>query len=485
MKKIMRRLAVILVLALSVTAIGAMPGNGKEVVVAKTTKKKIKLNKKKATIRAGKTLKLKLKNAKAKKVKWRSTNKKVATVSKKGKVRARKKGKTTIIAKYKGKKYKCRITVKKAKAVENKKPSITDTTTLKQAIYLADSLYDKKNIIVSPTSLNMALGMAANGASPDALKALEEYLGKNITQYNKFSQTLMNRAKTDDMLTLANGVWYKELYTINPIFSNAITKYYSGEIKAAPLDNTTVNDINKWAYDNTEGMIPKVIDSLEDDTAAVLANALLFKGEWTSPFEAYDTYTGKFTTASGTKVDAKLMNGEVSTYFENDYATGFEKDYGKNAEYSFIAILPKAKGDFKLADMDVEGFLATKTTEYDVNIQIPKFTYSWNDSLKDVLEKTNLKVIFEKEKSPMRNLFSDFAGRVWISDIYQSCKVVMDEEGTEAAAVTTIIAKCESALVSTKEIKTVKLDRPFAYIIKDNTTGEVMFMGKVIDTSQE
>lgn len=487
MKKFMRSVAVILVFSMSITVTGIVPSNNYE-VEAKTTKKfakkKIKLNKKKATVRVNKTLRLKLKNAKAKKVKWRSSNKKVATVSKKGKVKAHKKGKTTITAKYKGKKYKCKITVKNTK----KKTAIIksadiDKNTLNQAVYLTDSLYENKNIVVSPLSLNMALGMAANAATTNALKDLEGYLGKTLSQYNKHSLEWMNRSVSDDMLTLANGVWYKNLYTVNQNFSDAITKYYKGEIKPSPLDSTTVYDINKWASDNTEGMIPKVIEKIPKEAAAVLANALLFKGEWTAPFEADCTYNGKFTTASGKKVDAKLMNGEVTTYFENDYATGFEKTYGKRAEYSFIGILPKEKGDFKLADIDVEGFLATETTEYDVKIQIPKFTYDWNDSLKDVLEETSIKSIFDQTKNPMGNLLKNWPYPVWVSDINQSCKIIMDEEGTKAAAVTTIIMKTASAMVSTREKKTVKLDRTFAYIIKDNTTGEVMFMGKVIDPS--
>ena len=125
------------------------------------------------------------------------------------------------------------------------------------------------------------------------------------------------------------------------------------------------------------------------------------------------------------------------------------------------------------------------TKEYDVNIQIPKFTYDWNDSLKGVLEKTEIKSIFEKNKNPMANLLQNWPYPVWVYDILQSCKIMMDEEGTKAAAVTVIIMKTTAALVSTRETKTVKLNRPFAYIIKDNTTNEVMFMGKVTNVSEE
>lgn len=500
MKKLIRSMAVIMVLTLSITAVGVMPGNAPKVSAAKTTanevktKKKIKLSKKKATMRVNQTLKLKLKNAKAKKVKWSSSKKKIATVSKNGKVRARKTGKTTITATYKGKKYKCKITIKKAKKSEKvinleSMPKIInniDGITLHQAEYLADSLYESKNILVSPVSLNMALGMAANAATPDALKDLEGYLGKPLAQYNQHSLNQMNRAEKDEMLTLANGVWYKDICTINPVFSDSIAKYFKGEIKAAPFNQTTAGEINQWASDKTEGMIPKIIEEIPKEAVSIFANALLFKGKWTSPFKkTSDIINDKFTMYSGSQKTVKMMCGTVGTYFENDNAVGFEKTYGEEEEYSFIGILPKKKGEFKLSDLNVEELLATETYGYDVNIQIPKFTYSWDGSLKNVLSKTSIKSIFNNTKNPMGNLLQNWPENVWVDDINQSCKIVMDENGTKAAAVTSVVADTTCAISVPREIKTVKLNRPFAYIIRDNTTKEVMFMGKVIDITQK
>ena len=442
----------------------------------KSKKKKICLSKKKVTLKVGQKKKLKLKNAKTKKVKWSSSNKKVASVTKAGKVKGLKKGKAIITAKYKKKKYKCRITVKKASDVL---PKSIDGSTLLQSVFLLDSLYKNENIIVSPVSLNLALGMAANGATDEAKTALEKYLGKNVSEYNQYASLFMEKAKSDEMITLANGVWYKDGYCIKPNFSNQITQYYDAELKRAPFDQSTIDQINQWASDHTKKMIPKVINEIPRDSVAILANALLFEGKWTNAFKGEDTYKRTFTKINGTKEDVDMMSATENIYYENDYAVGFEKTYGNDARYSFIAVLPKKKGEFKLSSLNLSEFLKTKTTKYHVQIVMPKFSYSWDDELTNTLKNTNVKIIFDESKNPLGNLVES-PYPVYASDVFQACKITVDEEGTKAAAVTTLIVKTTSAIVNSNS-KEVVLDRPFGYIIMDNKTNEVLFMGKVIE----
>lgn len=488
MKKIMKTTAILLTLVLCVTSIISVADVGvvsssakvsKTTASAKKKAKKIRLNKKKKTMRAGQTFKLKLKNAKVKKVKWSSSKKKVATVSKKGRVKALKKGKVTITARYKGKKYKCKITVKKAKSVV---PTSIKTPALQQSLYLIDKLYNKENIIVSPVSLNMVLGMAANGADTNVKKDLEKYLGKNLEQYNEDSLKLMNRAKDDSMLSLANGVWYKDEYNVKAAFSNAVSRYYNAVVKQSPLDISTVQEINQWASDNTEKMIEKIIEEIPDDTAVILTNALLFKGEWTVPFKAVSTWKENFTQFNGKKVKADMMHSNEYIYYENDYATGFEKTYGTKKQYSFIAILPKVKGEFEMSGLNIEKFLQSKTDAYKVDVSMPKFSYDWNDKgcLTRVLGTTEIKSIFNKDTNPLGNMLQT-SDSLYVSDILQTCKIIVDEEGTKAAAVTTTLVTSTTAIENPIPTKTVELNRPFGYIIMDNTTNNVLFMGKVVN----
>lgn len=450
--------------------------------------KKIHLNKKSANLFVGSTVKLKLNGAKAKKVTWKSANKKIAVVSKKGIVRAKKEGKTTITATYNGKKYKCKVTVKK------KEPQLSadqmNGSDILQSAYMLDRFNSNKNTIYSPLSLNITLGMVANGASDSVRQDLENYIGKNTNDYNKEIQNLMESSKNDEMLHLANGVWYKDVYAINSDFNDVLKNYYAASIKASPFDSTTVNDINHWADDNSDGMIKEMIKELDPYASVVLGNVLLFNGKWTSPFENYDIKKRAFTKTDGTTVNVDLMSARESIYYENAYATGFEKTYGENKEYSFIGILPKKTGKFTLSGLDIEGLLQTKTDRYKVDIQLPKFTYSLNTAelkpdLTEILKGTSINSMFMASKNPICNmLIMPPNNSAYVSDVVQSCKIVVDAEGTKAAAVTVVIVKETSSIVTAPELtKKVILDRPFAYIIKDNHTGSVLFMGKVLDPS--
>lgn len=444
---------------------------------SKQTKTKIKLNKKKATIYVGKKLKLKVQGVKAKKVQWYTSNKKIATV-KKGTVKAKKKGSVTITAKVNGKKYKCKITVKKLK-----KPAVINKTTQMQALF--DRLDEGENMLVSPLSLKYALSMAANGANNTARQGIESFLKTKTDTANSDLKKAMDMAEKDSMINISNSFWYRDTYTINSDYEKLLKKYYYADINKELFNSDTVHKINQWVYDKTDGMIDKIIDDVNEGDIAILINAILFEGKWTVPFKHEDTYKGNFTKADGKKVQTEMMKGSVWNYYENDKATGFEKTYGKNGEYSFIAILPKTKGNFKISDLKMDEFLVSGTNAYEVYIHLPKFEYRWESSLIKPLKQTSVKHIFNSAINPLNKMFLPTGQSIYVSDIMQSCKVIMEEDGTKAAAVTATVVKATSVPNKNYKTKTVKLNRPFAYIIKNNQTDEIMFMGKVIDPTQK
>lgn len=451
------------------------------ITVKKKAKKKICLNKKTKKLVAGRKFKLKLKNAKAKKVKWKSSNKKVARV-KKGLVIAKKKGKATITATYKGKKYKCKITVIKKKVTPAK-----TTIRIKDEPQLLDSMYDGKNIVVSPLSLNMVLGMAANGATTFTKQEIEKYLDMFTEQCNQvYVPTLLRLAKNDSMLKIANGVWYKDGFEINGKFKTAVERYYNATVQATPFDDSTKSEINQWVAKNTDNMIPEFIKEFSSkDITAMLVNTLLFKGKWTVPFEAWDTKKETFQGFDNSQNKVKMMNDEVSSYYENKYATGFEKTYGNDERYSFIAILPKKSGEFKLSELRLEEFINSNRTDVKVDIKLPKFSYEWSDEgkLKTTLKSLGAGSIFNEDLNPLGNMMNISNQKIFASDVSQSCKIIVDEEGTKAAAVTSMEIVCGSA-IDTREHKYVYLNRPFAYVIMDNKYHNILFMGKVVNPNE-
>ncbi|MBE5957249.1 MAG: hypothetical protein E7254_00090 [Lachnospiraceae bacterium] len=442
-------------------------------IVAKS--KKIKLNKTKITLQEKGKVKLVLKNVKAKKVKWSSSNKKVAKVSKKGVVTAKKAGKATIKAKYKKKTYKAKIIVKK----KNHTPTIKDNSNVdevEQGVALIDSLDKGDNILVSPTSLNMALGMVANGADDEARAELEKYLGKTVAENNKYSLDLINR-KSDVLMSLNNSFWYRKGMLPMDSFKKALSDYYKAETNSTPMDASTVDDINNWVADKTDDMIKKLVDTKDVDinTQSILVNALLFDAKWTRQFDPSDTYDRSFTDFDGKKNTVSMMNITENIYYENDYATAFEKTYGKEGDYSFIGILPKKSGKFALKNLEIKKLLDTKTSNK-VKVGLPKFEYDWKDTLNETLKKQGLEKIFDRNNLHFDRILVD--DPLYVSKIIQACKIQVGEEGTKAAAATALIAK-DTCIMPVEGLKEVILDRPFAYLIKDNKTGEILFMGKV------
>lgn len=459
-------------------------------------------NKKKvaATIRVNQKLKVKVKVKKVKKIKWKTSNKKIATISKKGIVKGKKPGKVTITAKIKKKTYKCRIKVKKAKKLRKMSLSDINGSMLNQGIYLTDNLYEKKNILVSPLSLNMVIGMIANGtvgdispkAGPGQLAPavyinpkweVERYLGKSTEEYNYYALNRMNEIKQDNVLKMANSVWYQENCRIDDAFAKTVGKYYEAEVKKVPFDINVLNQINGWVNNNTDGMIKKILDSVDKNAYAYILNALLFQGKWTEEIKEHNISGGKFTKFNGSKIKVKMMEDNPEYYYENDYAVAFEKTYEKDGRYSFIGILPKEKGEFQLQDLNVKGLLKNQKQGNSV-VKFPKFSYEWKKEIEKVLVTTSLNKLFRSDYRSLRVMFpGEEMGAAFIESVLQACRIEVDEKGTKAAAVTATVIKATSVM-RPKGINII-LNRPFAYLIRDNKTGDILFVGKVVNPTEK
>ena len=238
-----------------------------------------------------------------------------------------------------------------------------------------------ENVVLSPLSIEMALGMAANGADGGAKEALKTLLGMDAEQLGALLAPYLQ--KGDNTLTLANSMWFqtslKEL--VDQEFLDTLTEVYAaGEGAFTPGSHTDAETINGWVKEQTRGKIDGIItaENLKADTLAILINALYFDGKWADPFEEWQVSDGKFHAVDG-DIDAQFMSQRLDAYFETDQATGFAKAY---------------------------------------------------------------------------------------------------EEGTEAAAVTAVMVECATAAMPVeRQTKQVYLDRPFAFLIRDTGSGQVVFCG--------
>ena len=367
--------------------------------------------------------------------------------------------------------------------------NINKTTVLQNSVKMADMLSAEasgKNIMFSPTSLNFALGMIAEGAKGETKEILDDYLGTNdFAAYAKEYLDKIKAYNTEDesygyqsKVKIADAVWVDNGLTLQEKFKNTVSDSFGAEVEAVDFSaaEKTCDVINSWCDKNTEGLIPKIItpDLINDNTGLCLTNSLYFESGWSGePWNVSDT-----EESFGEKEKTKYMTCTGDRYYENDKATAFGRDYANGL--SFIGILPNDEGDFNLEDLDIGGLLKSNPEYDEVDCKMPKLNFETSTVLNDMLSSLGLDNLFSSN--------ADFSGiadqNVNVDTILQKTKLELDENGTKAAAVTAVTMECMSAPAENEPIiKTVELTRPFAFLIYDRSNDEILFIGKVISIS--
>lgn len=367
--------------------------------------------------------------------------------------------------------------------------NINKTTVLQNSVKMADMLSAEasgKNIMFSPTSLNFALGMIAEGAKGETKEILDDYLGTNdFAAYAKEYLDKIKAYNTEDesygyqsKVKIADAVWVDDGLTLQEKFKNTVSDSFGAEVEAVDFSaaEKTCDVINSWCNKNTEGLIPKIItpDLINDNTGLCLTNSLYFESGWSGePWNVSDT-----EESFGEKEKTKYMTCTGDRYYENDKATAFGRDYANGL--SFIGILPNEEGDFNLEDLDIGGLLKSNPEYDEVDCKMPKLNFETSTVLNDMLSSLGLDNLFSSN--------ADFSGiadqNVNVDTILQKTKLELDENGTKAAAVTAVTMECMSAPAENEPIiKTVELTRPFAFLIYDRSNDEILFIGKVTSIS--
>lgn len=350
-----------------------------------------------------------------------------------------------------------------------------------------------ENVLISPLSVMLALSMTANGAVGETKSEMESVLaGLNsaisLETLNEYLKGYIEGLPSDKKckLKLANSIWFMDdenKLKVREDFLQKNAGYYNAQIYKAKFDAVTLKDVNGWVKSNTDGMIDKIIDDIDSDTVMYLINAIAFDAEWNEKYEKDDISDGIFTTEEGQERSVKMMSSREGKYIKTSGAQGFIKNY-KDGKYSFAALLP----DENINVNDYVGGLkydevldaVNKPESAPVNVFIPKFGCEYSISLKKILGKMGMPTAFDGAKADFSAMGEVAAGNnICIGDVIHKTYISVDESGTKAGAVTLVDMKSESAALS--EPKTVKLDRPFVYMIVDNSTGLPIFMGVVRD----
>ncbi len=347
----------------------------------------------------------------------------------------------------------------------------------------------KDNMMISPLSMIMALGMLENGVQGNSEKEIAKLLNVKANTLNKWLKawSTMQKANKESKLHIGNSLWFKETersFRLKEAFLDKITGVYGADLFMAKFDQTTVDQVNQWIDKNTDGMIKKMFEKFEPDTISLLINAIAFQGTWRDEYKDENVVKDEeFTRGDGTKEKVTMLHSKEDLYIENKKVTGFTKEYKDG--YYFVALLPKEGVSLEEYVKGLNGSkfrnLFTKYAKYgNVNAVIPEFKSEYTeDNVKKAFEAMGVKEVFDSKKADLRNMFKiATCENAYVQDIKHKTFIQLDREGTKAAAATAVvIGKCTS--VAPTEEYTVRLDRPFIYAIMDNVSHMPVFIGTV------
>lgn len=350
-----------------------------------------------------------------------------------------------------------------------------------------NSVEEGENTLISPLSVLCALAMTANGAEGETLTQMEETLGLSADKLNAWVHTYMSQLPKEKKykLSLANSIWFTddEKFTVRQSFLQTNADYYRADIYQAPFDDSTLQDINSWVKNNTDGMIQNILDEIPTEAVMYLINALSFDAEWQDIYFENQVRDGIFTTEDGTERDVELMHSAESRYLEDGIASGFIKYY-KDGAYAFAALLPEEGVSVAeyLASLTGERLheMLSNPTDITVYAAIPKFETEYSVEMSDILMGMGMTNAFDWTTADFSSLGAFSEGNIFINRVLHKTFITVDERGTRAGAATVVEADPGSnELVDTK---TVTLDRPFVYMLIDCENNVPFFIGAMMDT---
>lgn len=344
----------------------------------------------------------------------------------------------------------------------------------------------EKNVFISPLSVSTALAMTYQGAEGTTREAMANALqldGLDIDVLNESSQNLLRYLKQADSelhLNISNSIWIREGRLIKEDFLAVNKTIFDAYVTTLDFSKDSAADaINKWIGDSTKGKIKKMVDApIPSDIVMYLINAIYFKGQWSDKFDTKMTFNSSFNSADGKVSDIMMMRRSGTVLFgRTDDYKAVRLPYGKG-DIAMYCILPEKDADINdfVRGMDLEKWTeirnAMKETK-DVSLQIPRFNLEYGiKNLNSALTSLGMGEAFSDDAN-----FSGMGDDLAISRVMHKAIIEVNEEGSTAAGVTVVEIRETAAVMEPPEFIA---DRPFVFIIADDETGSILFMGKVL-----
>ncbi len=342
-----------------------------------------------------------------------------------------------------------------------------------------------ESFFASPLSISMAFGMALNGTDGATYEQMRDFFGHggltNEEINTAFRDLISTLTELDSQvrMEIANSIWYHKGFQVLQEFLETNAEYFDAEIANLDFgDPAAVAIINGWINDKTNGLIDEMIEEIGPEVVMYLINAIYFKADWTIQFDPDDTRDESFTTGTGERMDVPMMRvKDAFGYFANDTWQVVNLPYG-SGDFSFTAFLPNDHNNLSefAGSLTRQAFesITSSLEEDTVSVYMPRFDidFDFEDIMDDLID-LGLTLPFDP-------FIADFSRinpeeQLFISDVMHRAVIKVDEEGSEAAAVTVI----EISRTSTGPVElSIRLDRPFLFFIRENSSNTILFMGK-------
>ena len=363
-----------------------------------------------------------------------------------------------------------------------------------------------RSFIYSPLSITYVLGMVNDAATGNTEKELEETLGFHeggIQAVNDYCKNLIDnlpKADADVELNIANAIFVNKNYTLLPQFEQDMQYYYDAKAEALDFSSSkTLGHINGWCKEKTKGMIPTILDEVKPNMVSYLLNAIYFKADWTKKFDPKSTKNEMFTTGKGS-IEMPMMSQDVYiSYVKNETYSAVKIPYG-NSLWNMMVMLPeegKTTDDIinHLAEKgfsDVEDYESLYNSipgdgvfrTYEVDLKLPRFetasdTKELDGGLISLLQQMGIRQAFDDHFAEIPNMCDK---PVYIEMMRQKAKIKVNEEGSEATVVTVAGMGEVTSAGPIQEVEipkaTFHANRPFVYVIREMSSGVILFVGK-------
>lgn len=348
-----------------------------------------------------------------------------------------------------------------------------------------------QNLFISPTSLAIALGMTYNGAAGETQQAMAEALEfqnlslEEVNQSNAALQAYFERLDPAVRLTIANSLWANQQVAFKPDFLQRNLVFYQAAVQNLDFrDPQAPAQINAWVQQQTQGKIQQIVDQINPLDILFLINAVYFKGSWREAFDPSQTQERPFNLPDGSQKQHPMMarSGRF-LYLENEQFQAVSLPYGKG-QFTMEVFLPRQ-------DITLAAFEKTLTADNWQTwisqfrprrgaLQLPRFRVEYDVSLQEALEALGMAVAFDPDRADFSRMTD---GNAFISEVRHKTFVDVNEQGTEAAAVTSVRIQKRSAVIDPEPPFQMTVDRPFVFVIREQQTGAILFMGAITDPS--